>query len=511
MNYISFALPLIALVSFAANARADEPVVLRMLSGEVPADIQTVQADNRLGNVIVIAVAEGFGWEWRLRSSDGKTARAEHYVEECRLDVRRTGGTLQLIVVRPDTEPPRTTRSSRTGWRFLFWSGSRTESSSDGDVRSDLTLRVPAAVAVDVKNRFGGVRVTGTRGAVAVDCQNGRVDLSDLGDAVTVRTSFGSLHAERIGVAHLTTQNGTLDVREVAGDLQATASFAKLIVHDVKGNAVLKNQNGAIEAVRITGNLVAATSFAELRVTEIGGRAALKGQNSRVEATDITGAVEATTSFGPMQVRGLGAGAQLTNQNGAIEAFRVTGDLVATTSFATLQAEEIGGAADLSCRNGKIDAARITGNLRASTSFAPLRVRDIGGAAELKWQNSEIAASGMSGDVRAQTSFARMQLEGSGRHFVARNQNGAVEIVARSPEVRQIEASASFASIDVRLPNDTKPLIRATTSFGKVRSDFPVLHSDTVSDATFAADTAPLKVSLSGQNGDIRVQQLAAR
>jgi len=47
--------------------------------------------------------------------------------------------------------------------------------------------------------------------------------------------------------------------------------------------------------------------------------------------------------------------------------------------------------------------------------------------------------------------------------------------------------------IDVSLPHDCKPLIRANTSFGKVRSEFPIVMSDTLPEANFNADTTQTK------------------
>jgi DUF4097 and DUF4098 domain-containing protein YvlB len=497
-------------VLLVLSARADEAVVLRKLTGEMAADVRTVRAENFAGAVTVVGVTEGFGWEWNLRSSGRITARTEEYAQGCRLEVREVGDALQLIVIRADAEKSRTRRSGpmRT---FLSWATLGIVSTDEGEVRSDLTLRVPAAAAVEVKNRFGPVRVSNTRGAANIDCQNGRVDLSDIAAAVTARTSFSSLHAEKIGPARLNNQNGHIEVSDVSGALSATTSFARLKVRQVKGDAALKNQNGAIEATRVTGNLTAATSFSDLRAEEIGGRADLKGQNTRIDAAGISGDVTATTSFGSLHVRESGGSVVLKNQNGKIDATRITGDVIADTSFAEIRIEEIGGRAELNCRNGKIDAARVTGSVRAINSFASLRVRAIGGAVDLRGQNTEIAAAGVTGDIRAETSFGRMQLEGTGRRIEARNQNGAVEIVASSTGVQHIEASATFGPIEVRLPGESKPLIRATTSHGKVRSEFPVLQGDTVSDAKFAADSSLLKVSLKGQNGDIRIQQIVAR
>jgi hypothetical protein len=510
MKKLLFVRSFLACVVLALTARADDARTLRTLSGEVAAGVRTLQVDNRSGNVTVIAVAEGFGWEWTLRSSGRQTTRLENYADECRLDVRHEGGALQLVVVRPD-DGMGATRGSKARRTFLSLVTLGILSQDEGQVRSDLTLRVPAAAMVGIKNRFGSVRVSDTQGPTTIDCQNGRVDLSNIDAPVVARTSFASLRVEKVGPAQLTNQNGSVEARDVAGALRATTSFAKLKVSDVRGDAVLKNQNGAIEAARITGDLTAATSFGELRAEQIGGNADLKTQNARLESTGISGDVIATTSFGSLHLRDTGGRAILKNQNGSIEAVRVTGDLIAETSFADLRIEEIGGRADLDCRNGKIEAARVTGSVRAVNSFAPLRVREIGGTVELRGQNGEVVAAGVTGDIRAQTSFARLRLEGNGRRFDARNQNGAVEIIANSPDVRHIEASASFAPIEVRLPSESKPLIRATTSHGKVKSDFPVLHTGTISDARLAADPAPLKVSLTGQNSEIRIQQIAAR
>ncbi len=502
---------LLGFVSLVSAARASGDVVLQTLRGEIPAGIRAVQVDNQLGNVAVTAAADGFGWEWKLHTSDDRNGRASDYAQECRLDVQEVDGVLRLVVIRPENEQSKLMRRGGALRGFLSVVTLGAVSNHESSVQSDLVLKVPATNGVEVKNRFGGVKVAGTRGAVGVDCRNGTLELSDLEGAVTARTSFASLRARKIGPAQLTNQNGSIDAADVTGDLNATTSFAKIQLRDVKGHAVVKNQNGAIDALRVTGDLAASTSFGDLRAESVGGKAELKGQNSRVEVIGVTGPVKATTSFGTLRLVGLGAGAELKNQNGAIDARRVTGDLVAATSFAGLHVEEIGGRATLDCRNGKIEAEHVTGGVQAENSFAPLHVRQVGGAVELRGQNSDIVVSGASGDVDARTSFGRLQIDGSGRRFVARNQNGAVEIVARSPEVERVEASATFAAIDLRLPKEAKPFIRATTSFGKVHSEFPVLMADTVSEARFAADTSPLKVVLKGQNGDIRIHSVAAR
>lgn len=494
-------------LSLAAAARADEGV-LRSENGVVAPGVRAVQVENKLGRVTVVGAADGFGWEWNLRSSNGRDALHESFAQDCRIEVRETDGVLKLRVVRPDESREQRSALMRGFLRVVSLGA---VSSGRGHVQSELTLKVPLTSGVEVRNSFGPVRVEKSRAAVTVHNQNGEVVLADLEGAVTARTAFARLKLQRSGAATLTNQNGEIEATHITGDLKATTSFARMKIGDVNGSAELKNQNGAIEAARVTGDVIADTSFATIHVRGIGGRAELRGQNSNVDVSEVTGALVATTSFGALRVAGANAGAELKNQNGSIVVERVTGDLSARTTFAEIRVGQIGGNATLTGQNTKIEAVRVTGRVQAKTSFGAVRLREIGGAADLESRNGEIVAAGMSGDVRARTSFARMQLEGSGRRFDARNQNGGIEIIARAADVEHIDASASFAPIDVRLPRETKPVIRAATSHGKVHSDFPMSPNGAGNDAKFEADSASLKVALKGQNSDIRVHRVAAR
>jgi DUF4097 and DUF4098 domain-containing protein YvlB len=474
---VLFACLLLGIVSpedLAAADRSREPDARQTLAGEIVGATGIVRVDNRFGPVTVTGSDNGFGWNWELRCWADTTAEAEAYAKQCRLEVRETGGALELRLVLPDNQPNTSVR--RSAWRRLtdLVTGHWSRGQRSHGIDSALQLRVPRTVTLDLNNRFGPVVVAGTRGAVNVNAQFGKVDVTDIASAVTAQTTFAAMRVDRVGSANLHNQNGSLDARHVAGDLIAATSFARMHVEEVKGRAELKNQNGTVEISAVAGNLLAATSFAELKVRNIGGAAELQDQNGNIDVDDVTGA------------------------------------LVAATSFAHLKAHAVGGKADLKCQNGRIEATKIGGDLTAANSFAPLRVQEVHGQADLSGQNGDVSATGVSGDISAQTSFARLELDGAGQHFTARNQNGAVQIIARSPQVERIEAHASFHAIEVRLPASCQPLIRASTTFGKVKSDFPVLLADTLSDAKFAANPAPLKINLRGQNGDIRIQQLAS-
>lgn len=462
-----FALAALGVAALAPLGRAEQSVD-RLLQGPISSATRTVRVNHFDGPVRIVGVDSGFGWNWNMRVTAAQDAEARDYLAKCELEVKETAGTFEVELSLPERRG--FSRSAHSILGLLSW-----RTMSGVNVRSELELRLPKEVAADVKNRFGTIRVSGIQGSVNLVNQNGRLELEDLPGAVTATTSFATLHAERLGVATLRNQNGTLEVSDVSGELRANTSFARMSVRGVKGRADLKNQNGNLEAANLDGNVFAATSFGRMSVRDVKGHADLQ------------------------------------NQNGGIDVQRVAGDVVAATSFADLKVTDIGGKASLTCTNGRVEAVRVGDDVRASNTFAPLRVQEIHGAADLASQNGDVVASAVEGDVRAKTSFGRLELDGSGKRFDARNQNGSVTITARSPAVERIAASSSFGSMDVRLPGQVKPLIRANTSFGKVRSEYPVLLSDSINDANFYADDNQPKVDLRGRNGDIRIQPLAVR
>jgi DUF4097 and DUF4098 domain-containing protein YvlB len=469
---LTFAVALGLAVFSPASQAAKSPEVQRVLDGKLNPTLHTVRIDNQFGPVTVVGVDQDFGWRWILDCS-GDKAKAEAFAKECQLDVKETNGTLQIHFIPPERNGGHESRSV-SSWKIfgLVW----THSTSSGvDWESKLELRLPRAVTVELKDRFGHVSVASIRGPLNLECQNAAVEIADIASAVTASTTFASLHVERTGPAQLHNQNGAVHAAGIDGDLRVVDSFGRTSVQDVKGRAELKNQNGEIEAANIAGDLVASSSFGHIRVHDIEGSADLR------------------------------------NQNASIEARKIRRDVQAESSFANMRVEDVGGGATLKCQNGQIDALRIGNTVTASNSFAGMHVEDVHGDATLESQNGEIVAHGVTGAVHAKTSFARMQLEGEGKRFDAHNQNGAVQITARSPGVERIAATTSFGPIDVRLPRDCKPLIRANTSFGKVNSDFPVVLSDTLPEAAFNADAAQPKITLRGQNGDIRVKLLASQ
>jgi len=255
-----------------------------------------------------------------------------------------------------------------------------------------------------------------------------------------------------------------------------------------------------------TASVEVRNSFGEVRVNSLTGSADLQTQNAQLVVEQVSGEVTASTAFAELTAEDVGP-AELSNQNGALRAVNVAGPLMARTSFGPLTVQGVRGPAILRNQNGVIEAVEVSGDLEAETSFSGIRVEEITGNADLRNLNGAIHADEVAGLISARTSFGLIELDSDSQSIEARNQNGGIRITARSEGVEWIDASTSFSPIEITLPARLKPLIRAETSFGEIRSDFPVVLWNSIREDAFRSDPAQPKLTLRTQNGHITVRE----
>jgi len=286
-------------------------------AGELAAGITSLEIDHRFGVVQVLATDGAPSFEWKL-SCWGRTVEdAERYVAEIALERGGDEGAPSFRLVLPE-DPGAALRG----------------------VDSRLTLRVPAATAVELRNRHGGAEVIGIAGKVTGECAHCSVRLEDLAAPVMMSTSFAELRALRIAGGSLANEHGAVEVATVAGDLEVETSFAGATIADVTGSLRAGNSHGALAIERVGGRAVAETSFAHLTVVEVGGDAELRNSHGRIATRGIRGAVDARTSFANIEIECAGESAVVENSHGSID-LALTGAtlraVAAETSYADLR------------------------------------------------------------------------------------------------------------------------------------------------------------------------------
>ena len=323
---------------------------------EIPAALgmAKLEVENQFGEVKVVVAEEGSkpGWTWKLQAWGKSVERATELADAVKLTVETNGSTLHVVVKMP---------AGRNNVR----------------VQSDLEFRVAKACAVRVGNGFGVVTIAGVDGPVEAHGEFGAMAIRGVRNEVKARNSFATLTVRDSGPSQLRNQNGSLEVSEAHGAVDAETSFAHLRASGIDGAVNVRNQNGAITVEGVKGEAQARTSFASLTVKDIGGQLKAANQNGPVTVSGIQGPADISTSFASLNVSAVTGNAVLANQNGGIRAREMQGDIQAETSFGTMDLEGTG--TNFKCRNqnGAITLRANSPELArvdARTSFAHLTV-----------------------------------------------------------------------------------------------------------------------------------------
>ena len=323
-----------------------------------------------------------------------------------------------------------------------------------------------------LENSFARIEVANNVGDVTAETTNGAVDVRDVTGMLTVRDRFANVTASRISNAvNITNGNGSVDVGESGGAGDIKNSFGHVVVRDLRGDLIVSNTNGAVEATNIGGTAALKTSFGELTFSNIGGPLSIRNNNGRISGAKVRGSVTVINSFGAVQMSDIQRDVRVESGNGAVSIDKAGGAADIKTSFGTVQASNIGGMLTVVEANGSVKASNVHG-------------------AQIK------------------TSFGAAILEGVAGPIHVQNQNGSVEVTSTSQgSCQPVAIRTSFAAIRVRLQADASYRVSSRTSFGKIRSEFPltVLGSVSNDELNGTIGKGQCEMNLTDNNGTIEI------
>jgi hypothetical protein len=323
-----------------------------------------------------------------------------------------------------------------------------------------------------LENSFARVELVNNVGDVNVETTNGAVDVSDVTGMLTVRDRFANVTASRIsnGV-NITNGNGSVDLGESGGPADIKSSFGRVVVHNLRGDLIVSDTNGAVDATNISGAATLNTAFGDVTFFDIGRQLSVRDNNAKVSGNKVGGSLAIVNSFGAVQVSEIQHDVRIESGNGAVSVDKAGGAADLKTSFGSVQASNIAGMLTVVDANGSVRASNVR-SARVNTSF---------GAAIL---------DGVAGAVQVQ------------------NQNGAVEVSSTlKGSCQPLAIRTSFAAIRLLLQADASYRVSARTSFGKIRSDFPlaVLGSLSNDEVNGTIGSGRCEMSLTDNNGAIEI------
>ena len=373
-------------------------------------------------------------------------------------------------------------------------------------VRYDITI--PETAPLQIRNSFGAVSVTGVKANTDITTSHGALEFRDGRGAQRLENSFAVVKvANNTGDVAVQTSNGAVDVSDVTGALNVRDRFASVTAARVSKGLDVINSNGAVEVTDSGGSGSIRNSFGGVTVHNFRGDLIVNNANGKVEALNVQGPAELNTSFGEVRFADIGGQLSIRTSNSSVNGEKVGGPVTIQTSFGSVTVSDIQHAVRVQCSNGSVSVANTRGECNVKTSFGTVHATDIGGHLSVENSNGGVKASNTQG-AQVTTSFGPVILDGVAGPITVENQNGAVDAASSlHGGCQPILIRTSFSTLRVRLNPDASYRVAARTSFGKIRSDFPLNVSGSISsDAlTGTIGGGRCEMRLTDSNGAIEI------
>ncbi len=451
---------------------------------------QRVSLEHRLGDIVIRTHAQSdvvIHADIRVSASDANEAKAfadrieilvepssselfirTRYPERTNsfMGIRNVSYSVRYEVTIPETAP--------LGVRNSFGRVSVTGVKANCDITTshgDVEFRDGRGTQ-RLENSFAGVRVANNVGDVTVEGSNGAIDAADVTGALSVRDRFANVTAARVSKGlTVTNSNGSVQVTDSGGLGNIRNSFGGVTVHNFRGDLTVNNSNGIVEATNVEGLAELNTTFGEVRFSDVRRQLSIRANNSRIFGERVGGPLTIQNSFGPVTVSDVQNGISIHSGNGGVSITKIRGEANVRTSFGMVQATDIGGVLLVENSNGGVQATNTRG-AQVTTSFGSVVLVGVEGPLQIEDQNGAVDA----------TSTARGSCQ-------------------------PIMIHTSFSTLRVRLQGDASYRVAARTSFGKIRTDFPLNVSGSISSdgVNGVIGTGHCEMRLTDNNGSIEI------
>jgi DUF4097 and DUF4098 domain-containing protein YvlB len=108
-----------------------------------------------------------------------------------------------------------------------------------------------------------------------------------------------------------------------------------------------------------------------------------------------------------------------------------------------------------------------------TTSFGDVDLRNVGKAVATT-RNGGVKVEGATGKVSARATFGAIQVRGAGGGIDLQTENGAVSAQLSGQGCQPVVVRSSFGLVRLAVPESASYDVKASTSFGAVKTDFPL-------------------------------------
>jgi DUF4097 and DUF4098 domain-containing protein YvlB/uncharacterized membrane protein HdeD (DUF308 family) len=327
---------LIAFTGVLANRVASKPSVLSALRlpgflsglrdsvvGETYAftDQQVVSADIRRGMKVTINNSYG-----SVKVTGGGSTLKATLVKGVRGwsqdDARKVADRIRLQVNQSNDELTITTNRDQV----------------DGQFTTDIQVALPSYANVSITDSYGSITASSIEGGLTARASYGQTELNGIKGDVNLALNYCDITASNVegdltvtgakrarisnvaGTVNLGASNGSVDLRDISGEVRVDAPFSRIVAQALEQNAELKTEHASVDvskaadvtinaphsdvhARNIDGDLRVLSSNSSIQLVSISGDLQIDAEQCSVKADDIRGAVVIKTSHGDVAVK----------------------------------------------------------------------------------------------------------------------------------------------------------------------------------------------------------------
>ncbi len=282
-----------------------------------------------------------------------------------------------------------------------------------------------------------------------------------------------------------TGEYGVFTIRERPDSIDVTISLPKGIELDLEtstgtilldtyqGDVSLTNRFGTVEVRDLTGELEAKSSSAEMFLSNIqagDGLVKVESQFGNIEAEEIeAGSIEFENNSGGITVTDMNVDGTCTVDSEYNE--------VALTTFSC-------GSLELKANSSTIELTdgNVAGLVNIDADFGSIDLENVQALSyQFAADNADISADHLGGEVDVEGRFGEVKLS-SDRETVLNidNENGNIFFAGPLSSEMPHSITSRFGKIDMRIPKESALNIELKTEYGEITTDFPVTVEGTI-------------------------------
>ncbi|MEM1069297.1 MAG: DUF4097 family beta strand repeat-containing protein [Planctomycetota bacterium] len=238
---------------YSFDYRGEE--VEKSVDGSVDSSVTAVHIHNRFGDIDIAPTDGEATWSWTAKCWASQKSDAETFLAQLSFQTSQVGDELHWTVVMP--EPDKKLRG----------------------VKSNLTLRIPAELAVTASDEHGDILVTGLPQDVKLANRHGDVTVNSTSGVARIENRHGNVYMkEALGHAEINCEHGDIGIDGASEVLQ------------------LQSRHGEVKVVNSTNEVISESAHTNVSIQSSGAKITCQAQHGGVTIDVMGDSLESVAS-----------------------------------------------------------------------------------------------------------------------------------------------------------------------------------------------------------------------